>query len=360
MPLGQLVCVLDQGGEAVGVGSWNPRSQIRVRLYRQDDGPLDENFLEDRIRQALALREAVGINSEARRIVFGESDRLPGFVLDQYGDCLALQVSTAGAETLREPFIAAATTVLAPQRIFERSDVGERAKEGLQERKGPILGETPPSMDVSVGGELRLHVDVAKGQKTGLFLDQAANWGAVAIHAKGRKVLDLHCYTGAFGIAAAQAGAEAVTIVDSSKRAIEAARANYTLNGVAEPPEALHGDASEVMGELLREGRAFGLVILDPPPLARQAKNLSQAKNLMRKLHAQALDLLEDGGVLATFTCSQACGEDDLRETLLQVASPRCRLLWRGRLGASLDHPVVSHFPEAEYLRGLLVTKLPG
>jgi 23S rRNA (cytosine1962-C5)-methyltransferase len=359
IPPGQLVRVLDAQGRVLGTGTHNHRSGIRIRLYRFGEGPVDVDFLAEQVARAVGFRQDLyPDNFRVGRLIFGESDGLPGFVLDRYNEVYCLQVSTRGAEMLKPLLLEALDRHLNVSYLIERSDLPERTKEGAPPWKGVLRGKPNLPTVVRFPGGMRLEADPLNGQKTGLYLDQADNWERVARYAANRHVLNCFSYTGAFGIAAARRGATSVLHMDTSRRALEAAERNVRLNATETTHEYLHEDVIDAMRRFKREERGFGLVVLDPPPLAKRSRDLKGALRMQQMLHQAALDVLEPGGLLATFSCSGAVTPAILQGNLQKAAvlgGKNLQLL--DILGAASDHPLTLHFPEARYLTGLIARR---
>lgn len=346
-------------GTALAVAAWSPASNIRARVWSfEPDAVIDPAFFAARVHAALRARERMlDAQHTGCRLVHGESDGLPGFVADRYGEVAVAQFLSAGAEAWRGA-LADALRDAGCSVIYERSDADVRALEGLDARTGPILG-TPPGALGFVEGGLSYRVDVAHGQKTGFFLDQRDNRARVRSLAGDRDVLDCFCYTGGFTVAALAGGARSVIAIDSSGDALALARTNVADNG-------LHGARAEwrdadVFAELrgLRDARAgFDLIVLDPPKLAPTAHHAPKAARAYKDINLLALKLLRPGGLLATFSCSGGVSADLFQKIVAGAAlDARADAAIVGRLGASADHPVGLNFPEGEYLKGLLVRK---
>ena len=369
---GETVLVKSAAGQPLAVAAWSPRSQIQARIWSFDTGArIEKPFFESTIRKAVQLREALPAfrHSNALRLVHGESDGLPGLVVDRYADVLVAQFLAAGAEYWREAILDALAGATGCEAIYERSDAEVRTLEGLQPRAGwaRTAGAEPPAERGNRGAGrcpivengLNFRVDVEAGQKTGFFLDQRENRQRVRALAEGREVLDAFCYTGGFSLAALAGGAKHVTAVESSAEALEVARENLAANPL---------DASRIAFEkadvfsyqrLLRDrGRSFGLVVLDPPkfaPTAAQAKNAARA---YKDINLMALKLLAPGGLLATFSCSGGVSAE-LFQSIVAGAAVDAGVDARivERFGAAADHPVALSFPEGDYLKGLLILK---
>lgn len=355
---GEVVRVEDHAGAFLGRGHYSPASRIRVRVLERDpEVPVDAGWWVGRLaasveRRRPLLDDAAG----ACRLVYSESDLLPGLVVDRYADRLAVQVHTPGAERLRAATLEGLDRLVRPARIVDRSDDAHRALEGL----GPVPAAPGGSEDGSgaVIGEdgLRFRVAALGGQKTGFFIDQRLNRPAVGARAAGRRVLDAFCYTGAFAVHAARAGAASLTLLDSSAEALAAAAANLALNGLgAVPCEARRGNAFEQLRRLRDEGRSFDLVVLDPPKLAPTRAQAPRAARAYKDANLLAMKLLGREGLLATFSCSAGIDAAFFREIVRWAAIDAGREVQvLGTLGQPEDHPVRLSFPESEYLKGLL------
>ncbi len=356
---GDVVEVRDPSGRFLASGFWSGKSQIRVRLFAWEPGvEPDLDFLRARVRAAAEFRrDWLGLPSAettAFRVVHSEGDALPGLIVDRYGDALAIQVCTAGIERRRAALIDALVAELAPRAIVELDDDEARRKEGL----GPVdpiqWGAAPKAPVEALERGLSFEVDLSAGQKTGFFADQRENRAAAAALARGRRVFDGFSYTGAFAIACARAGAAEALAVESSPRAVEAARRNVERNGVADRVEVLQADVYKVLGEARRAGRTWDLVILDPPKYAVSRPALPAALQKYKELVALGLRATAPGGVLVACTCSGLIDEPMfdavLREAALE-ARRDFRVFRRG--GQAPDHPVAIGCPESRYLQAV-------
>ena len=292
----------------------------------------------------------------ARRLVYAESDGLPGLIVDQYGEWLVLQALTLGMERRKGEMVALLQELLAPRGIYERSDVDVRAQEDLPQRVGPLAGEEPPAaVEIEEDG-LRFAVDLRRGHKTGFYLDQRENRRAVARYCAGAEVLNAFAYTGGFAAYALRAGARRVTNLDSSAEALRAAALNLALNGLpAERAEQVEGDAFHVLRAWRDAGRAFDLVILDPPKFAFSRAQLNAATRGYKDINMLAMRLLRPRGILCTFSCSGLVSEDLFQKVVFGACldvGREVRILQRLAQGA--DHPVALTFPEGAYLKGLI------
>jgi 23S rRNA (cytosine1962-C5)-methyltransferase len=357
---GDVVDVLDAGGEFLGRGYYNQHSRIRVRMLTWERGEIGDDLWRGRVVAAIRRRDAIAGGGEGRvtnafRLVHAEADLLPGLIVDLYHDVAVVQFLTAGVERARDVIVDAIGSALTPRCIFDRSDSGSRAKEGLKASVGVIRGDAPGPVEILENG-LRFLVNVETGQKTGFYLDQRENRALVAEHARAREVLDAFCHTGAFSAYAARAGARSVWLADSSSSSLQTARSNLELNAGADcPREFVHADVFEHLRALREAGRRFGMVVLDPPRFASNRHQLETALRAYKDINLLAMELLEPDGILATFSCSQ----------VVDAASFTMAVSWAGmdarrdvqilrRLGQASDHPVLASFPESEYLKGLL------
>ncbi|HEX6320404.1 MAG TPA: class I SAM-dependent rRNA methyltransferase [Burkholderiales bacterium] len=358
---GDTVGVKDSSGKLIAKAAYSPSSQIRARVWTFDDEEIDAAFFRDRLARAVALREALPArrHTNALRLVHGESDGLPGLIVDRYADVLVAQFLAAGVERWREPILDLLAELAACEAIFERSDAEVRSLEGLQPRVGFFRGNRNAARCPIVEYGLNFRVDVAQGQKTGFFLDQRENRQRVRELAAGREVLDGFCYTGGFSIAALAGGAARVTAIESSAPALEVARENLAANPLdAAKVSFVEGDVFGELRKLRDRGASFQMVILDPPkfaPTAAQARNAARA---YKDINLLALKLLAPGGLLATFSCSGGVSLELFQSIVAGAAldaGANAKII--ERFGAAADHPVALEFPEGEYLKGLLVVK---
>ena len=362
---GAFLRVLSASGQLLGTGTYNPRGSIAVRLLAREDVALDAAFVRRRVADAYALRESLGIvrDNTAYRLLHGEGDWLPGVIADVYGGFVVVQILTAGAERLRPAILAALQEVVDPEGIFERSAGGARREEGLGDRTDVAQGEAPPERIEVREGDARYLVDVRGGQKTGFYVDQRDSRALVGRLARGRDVLNCFAYTGGFAIAAGRGGARRVVSVETSGPALQLARENWALNGLAEDrAEWLARDVFDVLTPLADapEEKRFDLVVLDPPPFARHRADRDKAVRAYRDLNRRALRALRPGGLLATFTCSAHVSRELFLHAVATSGQPTMRLQVLAHLGAPGDHPVLAAHPEGEYLSGLLIRVAEG
>jgi 23S rRNA (cytosine1962-C5)-methyltransferase len=353
---GAFARVIGADGQVLGVGTYNPRGSIAVRLLSRVEEPIDGALVRRRVADAFALREAVGlVEGGGYRLLNAEGDGLPGVVADVYGRHAVVQIVSAGAERLRDAILDAIVATTGLDGVFERSGGGARREEGLADRTGIARGSEPPERIEIREGRARFLVDVRGGQKTGFFLDQRANRALVGRLARGRRVLNGFAYTGAFAVTAALGGAAHVVSVETSGPALALARENWAENGLAEErAEWLARDVFDVLTES-RDAARFDVVVLDPPPFARHRADRERAVRAYRDLNRRALRALAPGGLLVTFSCSPHLPADGLLHAVATAAGSGMRLSVLRALGADLDHPVLAAHPEGSTLKGLLV-----
>jgi 23S rRNA (cytosine1962-C5)-methyltransferase len=359
---GETVLVKSAAGQPVAVAAWSPQSQIQARVWSFDCSVfVDEKFFGERVQRAVSLRASLAAarHTNAMRLVHGESDGLPGLVVDRYDDVLVAQFLSAGAERWREPILDALAAATGCEAIYERSDAEVRALEGLAPKVGFARGNRQAKRCPIIEHGLNFRVDVEAGQKTGFFLDQRDNRQRVRALAAGREVLDAFCYTGGFSLAALAGGAQQVTAVESSAEALEVARDNLAANPLDASRIAFEKADVFAYQRLLRDrGRRFGLVVLDPPKFAPTAAQVKNAARAYKDINLMALKLLAPGGLLATFSCSGGVSAELFQSIVAGAASDAgvdAKII--ERFGAAADHPVALSFPEGDYLKGLLVVR---
>jgi 23S rRNA (cytosine1962-C5)-methyltransferase len=345
---GALVRVLAHNDRALGLAYVNPQSLIAARLLGTWTLP-DTAWFAQRLRHALALRERL-YAYPYYRLVHGESDGLPGLVIERYGATCVVQIATAGMERLRAQVLAALVEVLHPEAVLWKNDSGARALEGLDAYVDCAIGSVGAQSPVVEDG-LKFHAPLLEGQKTGWFFDQAANRRALAGYVRpGARVLDVFSYVGAWGVRAAHAGAGTVVCVDSSAPALELAVANAAANGLA--VQACRGDAFDVLEALIAEQASFDVVIVDPPAFAKRRKDLPKAQAAYRRLNQLAMRLVAADGILVSCSCSYHLSADDLQDALAKAArgaERQVQILAQG--GQAPDHPVHPAIPETRYLK---------
>jgi 23S rRNA (cytosine1962-C5)-methyltransferase len=342
----------DAAGIFIGVGHYNPHSLIAFRLVsRQREDIETQEFFEGRIAAALAHRSARYPGLATYRAVYGESDFLPGLVVDRYGDYLSLQLLSSGMDSRRSQIVAALRKIFEPRGIIARNDVSVRKLEGLDETVELLWGEVPETVEVEENG-LRFQVNLREGQKTGGFLDQKQNHLLLRGICAGKSVLDCFCYTGGWAVHAASFGALSVVGIDISTRAVEQAGHNAELNGVSDRVTFEECDAFERLRSLHQEGRRFGVIVMDPPAFVKSRKNIAEATKGYLTVNRRALELLEPGGYLITCSCSYHMGREAFSDMLIQaarLAKREVRLV--ETCSQAADHPVLLSFPESEYLK---------
>ncbi len=366
---GETVRVESHAGEFLAWASFSPASKIRARAWSFDpEQRIDAAFLAAKCVTAVRARQRFDIQSDSMRLVHGESDGLPGLIVDRYGDTLVAQFLSAGAERWKAALADALLAETGLARLYERSDTNSRALEGLAESRGWLRGAPPegapgPATERTLqehGWQLTL--DIATGHKTGFYLDQRDSRRKFADHAKRlafQRVLNCYCYTGGFTVAALAGGAAHVTSIDSSAPALERARANIALNGFdAGRSELLDADVNASLRRFIEEGRTFDAIVLDPPKLAPTAAHAERAARAYKDINRLALKLLEPGGVLFTFSCSGGISADLFHKIVASAgADAGVDGYITERLGGAPDHPMTLEFPEGEYLKGLVVLR---
>jgi 23S rRNA (cytosine1962-C5)-methyltransferase len=356
---GETVVVRAPQGGFLGYAAYNSTSRIAARMWSWDEGDvIDEAFLRRRLQAALNLRRALVPSEEtdAVRLVHGESDGLPGMVVDRYGDLLVVQFLSAGVERWRDTLVGLLVELTGIRAVYERSDVEARSVEGLAQREGPLYGDAPPGPLTITENGLRFLVDPARGQKTGFYIDQRRNRQFLRQLSAGREVLNCFCYTGAFSVYALAGGARSVLSVDSSADALVSARENVTLNGLDGPAvDWLEADVFQALRAFRDEGRAFDLIVLDPPKFAQTAAQAERAARGYKDINLLAFKLLRPGGILFTFSCSGGISEDLFQKIIAGAAldaGVHAEIV--ARLSQGVDHPVALNFPEGAYLKGLV------
>lgn len=356
---GDTVAVRDAAGSFLAWTAYNPDSQITARVWSwQEKDVIGEAFLRQRIAYALAARHALAIGQAGNgmRIVHGESDGLPGLIVDKYGDVLVMQLGSAGPEHWRETLADILQELCAPACIYERSDSDGRELEGLPKRNGIVRGKLPQQVEVNENG-LRFAVDVAAGQKTGYYLDQRDNRALTGTLAADRDVLNCFCYTGSFSLYALRGGAKSVLSIDSSQEALQIAQTNVGLNGLdASKAEWQCADVFEALRKLRDQNRKFDLIVLDPPKFAPTAAFAEKASRAYKDINLLGFKLLRPGGLLFTYSCSGGIS-DDLFQKIIAGAALDAGVDAQivKKLHAAPDHPVLLSFPEGAYLKGLVL-----
>ncbi|MBV8900835.1 MAG: class I SAM-dependent rRNA methyltransferase [Verrucomicrobia bacterium] len=355
---GEVVSLKDGRDRLLGSAIYNPASQIVARRFSRQRQELDLDFFVRRVRLAIQEREALGAFGLAGRVIWSESDGLPGLIVDRYGEHLVLQTLTAGMD-LRKPLIVEALKlVLRPASVFERNDAPVRRAEGLPLVTGDLWGQTPPDLPIELDG-VSFRVDLRSGHKTGLYLDQVENYRLVAAHAAGKTVLDCFSNQGAFALHCARAGATRIVAVESNADLVQQIRLNAARNQVE--VEAVQANAFDYLSSAVDRSETFDLVILDPPSFTKSRGSVDSAWRGYKEIHRRALQLLSPRGLLATFSCSHHVTREMFREMLVDASVDAKRFVRvLNFLSQPLDHPILPHLPETEYLKGFLVQALPG
>ncbi len=350
---GEIVEILRADGISLGVGFYHPSSLIAVRLLSQKDEPIDEQFFERRIRQALALREKLFPGSTVYRVVHGESDFLPGLIIDRYNEYLSIQTFTAGMDQRLDLIGEVLVSIFAPRGIVERNESPLRLMEQLPMRKAILRGTVEHTI-IDLNG-VKFNVEVMEGQKSGFFLDQRDNRISLASLAKGATVLDCFCNEGGFGMHAAAAGATNVDFVDAQAECITKAKVNATLNKLTN----VHfekADAFEFLANAVKEKKTYDIVVLDPPSFTKSKKTLATALKGYKEINANGIRLVAPGGFLATASCSQHVDETMFLSMINESAAKTGRAAQVVSIsGAAGDHPTLPSMPETKYLKYALV-----
>jgi 23S rRNA (cytosine1962-C5)-methyltransferase len=346
---GDLVEVLTSRGESLGAALFHPHSLISARLIGVGIEDMDVPFFQRRIASAARLREQILRGATSCRLVYGESDFLPGLVIDRYGEYLVLQILSAGMERRRNRIVEALKSLFRTSAIVERSDVDVRRHEGLSLQKSILDGSVSGPIEIQEN-EIRYRIDLLEGQKTGFFLDQKLNRRVVAELCGGREVLDCYCNAGGFGLNAVRAGATSVVAVDVSAPALDAARRNAELNQAGVRFE--QANVSRFLTRCIEEGRRFDVVILDPPSFAPRKKDVPAARKAYLRVNELGMRVLKPEGVLVTASCSFHLREDVFYQIVRQAAE-RCdrRLQLLERRQQAPDHPIHPSMPETAYLK---------
>jgi 23S rRNA (cytosine1962-C5)-methyltransferase len=351
---GDTVEIRSSTGELLAIAAYSPHSQIRARVWSWQEDEIDAAFFARRIEEAVVARAALAEQSDSLRIVHGEADGLPGVIADRYGATLVVQLLSAGADRWRDAIADALCAVTGIERLWERSDADVRAIEGLEAQNGLLRG--PP---LTGGLMIREHglsfkVEIDAGHKTGFYLDQRDNRLRLRELAHDKEVLDCFSYTGGFALNALRGGAKSVVAIESSTLALDTARANAQLNELNET-EWISGDVFQLLRRLRDQARSFDVIVLDPPKFAPTAAHAERAARAYKDINLLAFKLLRRGGRLMTYSCSGGVSAELFQKIVAGAAldaGVNSRI--EGWLHASADHPVTLHFPESEYLKGLL------
>jgi 23S rRNA (cytosine1962-C5)-methyltransferase len=355
---GAVVGLKDQRDRFLGSAIYNSRSKIPARRFSRQRQDLDADFFRRRMTMASEYRDKLGLDPRARREVWSESDGLPGLILDRYNDCVVLQTLTLAMDQRKDLIADAIEEILKPVCIVERNDAPVRKAEGLELHTGILRGTAPGPMEVTLAG-IQFGLDLPGGQKTGLYLDQADNYALVAQHAQGQRVLDCFSNQGGFALAGALAGASEVTALDISADACAAIEANARRNNVR--LNVTETNVFDWLKAATTRGDRYDLIVLDPPSFTRDRARLNDALRGYKEIHLRAAQLLDNGGLLATFCCSHHVSDaiflDVITEAMVD-AKKTARL--RANYTQRPDHPVILGLPESAYLKGHLLEMAPG
>ena len=356
--LGQQVEVMSHQGKSLGIAFLNPNALICGRLVSRNVAhPLKKSLFVTRFKQALALRE-VCFSEPFYRLVYGDSDLLPGLVIDRFGDYFVVQIANAGMEALKDQVVEALVQVFSPKGVLLANEHSARSLENLPEYTEVAYGEFPDTVEL-IENNTRFIAPVQTGQKTGWFYDHRVNRAQLQQYAKGKRVLDVFSYIGGWGIQAATAGAKEVVCVDSSEKALESVAINAELNGVADKVSTLHGKAIDVLKQLVESGEKFDIVVLDPPAFIKRRKDQRSGEAAYRHINELGMRLLGTDGILVAGSCSMHLP----KEKLVDIVRAAGRHIDRhvqiiGQGGQGPDHPVHPAILETDYLKAVFARVL--
>jgi len=355
---GDVVSLKDGQDRLLGSAIYNARSQIVARRFSRQRQDLDLGFFQRRLQQAIEYRARRGVDPRLARLVWSESDGLPGVIVDRYGDHLVLQTLTLAMDQRKALLTEALQGLLAPQSIIERNDAPIRKAEGLDLLTGVLAGVAPEAFDIKVSG-LTFEIDLLRGQKTGFYLDQIPNYTEVAKYAAGRRVLDCFANQGAFALVCARAGASQVQAIEISAECVELVRRNARRNQLQ--IEAYAGNVFDLLKDLERQQSRYDLIVLDPPSFTKSKGKLNDAMRGYKEIHLRALKLLNPDGLLATFCCSHHVSREVFMEVVNEAAVDAKKTLRQlAVFSQGPDHPFITTLPETEYLKGWLFELAPG
>ena len=357
---GDVISLKDGRDHLIGSAIYNSKSQIVARRFSRRRQDLNLDLFERRIAQAVEYRRRRGIDLRLCRLVWSESDGLPGVIIDRYGDHFVLQTLTLGMDMRKALIVQALKSGIAngAASIIQRNDAPVRRAEGMESQVGVLEGEAPGETEIEIAG-LRFAVDLMQAQKTGFYLDQLAHYETVARQAQARRVLDCFTSQGAFALACAQAGAAAVTAVEASAESLANARRNGERNGLR--VNWIEQDVFQFLREAEKAEAEYDLIVLDPPSFTKTKGGLRDALRGYRELHVRAFKLLSRDGLLATFSCSHHVSEEIFSQTIAAALVDARRSARRlRRFEQALDHPVLPTLPETEYFKGVLLEMMPG
>ncbi|MEL5202930.1 23S rRNA (cytosine(1962)-C(5))-methyltransferase RlmI [Serratia ureilytica] len=354
---GETIDILDSQGKWLARGAYSPESQIRARVWTfQQDEEINIDFFIRRLQQAQSWRDWVAQRDglDGYRLIAGESDGLPGITIDRFQNFLVLQLLSAGAEYQRPALLSALQHCYPECSIYDRSDVAVRKKEGLQLAQGPVLGDLPPELLPITEHGMKLLVDIQQGHKTGFYLDQRDSRLAARNYSAGRRVLNCFSYTGAFAVSALMGGCAQVISVDTSQAALDIARQNVELNKLdLNKAEFVRDDVFQLLRNYRAQGEKFDLIIMDPPKFVENKNQLASACRGYKDINMLALQLLNPGGILLSFSCSGLMPTDLFQKILADAAVDAGRdVQFIEQFRQAADHPVIATYPEGLYLKG--------
>jgi len=356
---GDIVRLLNAKGDFMAYGFYNGQSRVALRLLEWDEHvEVNEHWFREKVAAAVAGRSNLLVDGVTNtcRLIFSESDYLPGLIVDKYANHLAVQVLTSGMEKIMPVIIDELQRLLNPESIFDKSDASSRSHEGLETQNILLAGNHPPERVEVIENGIIYNINIAEGQKSGFYCDQRDNREIVASYAKGKNVLDCFCYTGGFTLNSLQNGAKCVTAVDSSVPAIDTLKENIALNNFdASKVTAIASEVNKQLRKFRDEGELFDIVVLDPPKFAPSRSALDKASRAYKDLNRLGMLLLNKGGLLATFSCSGAMNMETFKQVLAWAALDAGKQVqFIHQFCQPADHPVRASFPEGEYLKGLL------
>ncbi|CAI2076270.1 23S rRNA (cytosine(1962)-C(5))-methyltransferase RlmI [Serratia marcescens] len=354
---GETIDILDSQGKWLARGAYSPESQIRARVWTfQQDEEVNIDFFIRRLQQAQSWRDWVAQRDglDGYRLIAGESDGLPGITIDRFQNFLVLQLLSAGAEYQRPALLSALQHCYPECSIYDRSDVAVRKKEGLPLAQGPVLGDLPPELLPITEHGMKLLVDIQQGHKTGFYLDQRDSRLAARNYSAGRRVLNCFSYTGAFAVSALMGGCAQVISVDTSQAALDIARQNVELNKLElNKAEFVRDDVFQLLRNYRAQGEKFDLIIMDPPKFVENKNQLASACRGYKDINMLALQLLNPGGILLSFSCSGLMPTDLFQKILADAAVDAGRdVQFIEQFRQAADHPVIATYPEGLYLKG--------
>jgi len=355
---GDVISLKDGRDHLIGSAIYNSKSQIVARRFSRRKQDLDLDLFNRRIAQAAEYRARRGVDPKLCRVVWSESDGLPGVILDRYVDYIVLQTLTLGMDTRKDLIMNAIVDLFGDVTIIERNDVAVRRAEGLELRSGVLQGNVPSPVEIVIGS-LQFEIDLLHGQKTGFYLDQRQNYELVGQYAGGRRALDCFTNQGAFALACARAGAAEVTAVEENSANIAAAKQNAARNNLE--VKWLEQDVFQFLRAAEKRQSQYDLIVLDPPSFTKTKSGLRDAMRGYRELHVRAFKLLSRDGVLATFSCSHHVSENAFGQIIADALVDARRSTRRlRRFQQAPDHPVVPTLPETEYFKGVLLEMMPA